>query len=170
VFVRSRRRRLSSPLYAENENIMKTVATFIALGLLSLNANAEWLGDWLIKNEPRVISYLLSLKPEDVGKRIEGVELSDGTRELNDRIFLGRVKNAPPKTHIYVFKENDSTLAYIWVDEDGESFLLPECKQNAPKNWPGWGGAVISGDVYTFDEVSPGGDIVKTYCPSDDWK
>jgi hypothetical protein len=86
-------------------------------------AEGENLGEWLAKNEPRVVAYLESLSADDIGHSLPGVELSDGKRELEGYIYKGQVLTTRPHTHAYRFDltrgDSHYEIHYIWIDAGG---------------------------------------------------
>ena len=150
---------------------MKNAFT-ILLVTLSFESSAEMmLGEWLKINEPKVISYLSSLTSDDRGKKLTGVKLSDGTILLNGNTYLGNINNKKNKSFIYIFNTKKyGNIAYIWVLKGGIKIPLPPCVGTDPRNqWPGWGGAGISGEVYTYKDVNPNYGIVTTHCVPSSW-
>lgn len=146
----------------------------IALLVLAMAPRVSAAGDplsvWLSKNEPKVIAYLQSLDTSPVGNKLPGVMLSDGNRELEGYIYAGHVAHPPKGAHIYLFKYEGADVAYIWVDVDGNPLPLPPCSEDDPRtSLAGWGGAVLSGDVYSDFEVQPGGNLIITHCMLPAW-
>ena len=120
---------------------------------------------YLQENNAIAKKYLLSLKPSDIKQKIRGVFLTDNTEFLKDYKLLKKRFTDTNKTHIFLFKKPGSgaDVAYIWVDSGGIPFQLSNC--HSPNNhMPGWAGAVLSGDVYTYSTVNPGSDVVSTHC------
>ena len=128
-------------------------------------AEPKNLHEWLALNEPRVIKYLGTLGDKDVGEIVNGVVLSDGTRALSGLKFLGPV-SVPELAHGYRFSEVRETtrldVHYFWVSEGGTPLPVPPCEGE----WvfPNGRGAVLSGDVYTWQEIQPGYRVVRTTC------
>src|SRR5712691_4263876 len=126
------------------------------------------LGQWLDLNDPKVKSYLLSVRARQVGARVNGVPLSDGTRELRGYLFLANLSDSSRGLNDYRFQRrfNDKMyeVHYIWIDKGFPPFRLgayPPCSGT----WIEPGGfAVLSGDQYTYADASPGGYIVVTTC------
>ncbi len=148
--------------------------TLTKLGLLllcatfSATASAEWLGDWLAKNEPLVIDYVLSLKPSETP--ISGVTLTDGETRLKDFHYKNQVEKNRPGSNIHLFEKDSRYLAIIWLSSEAKPLPIPECEPNSEESkFPWLRASLISGDVYAHHEVQPGHGIVINYCPSDQW-
>jgi len=126
----------------------------------------ETVNEYTQENESRVMSYLLSLTNDDIDQKSLGIELSDGKKYLENNIFLGKISDKSKGSYIYIFNtSNYGNIALIWINKRGEKIELPQCLgDDARINWPGWGGSVISGDVYTYTHVYPGADLVITHC------
>jgi len=150
--------------------MIKTLA--IITLIFSFSANAENLGDWLSENNPIVIKYLTSLSDSRQGQPVQGVRLSDGSYELKDYQYLGRIINEATKSYVYILKTPKfGYVAYIWVATDGRPLTLPaRCKEpDSNFAYPGWSGAVLSGDSYTYNIVQPNNEIVTTHCLKKEW-
>jgi len=126
------------------------------------------LGQWLDVNEPRVRTYLQSLKPSQIGKRVAGTPLSDGKRELKGYQYLANLSDPTRGLHMYKFRYkyrgHQFEAHYIWVNKG-----FPEHDLNATPSCPGeWiepgGWGVLSGDQYTYQTALPGGFTVVTTC------
>lgn len=78
-----------------------------------------WLGEWLKLNEPRVKEYLTTLTPEQIGMKLPGVTLSDGTTELRGYTQCRFLNKS-------AYRRNDISLVlpygYAYVFCQGEPF------------------------------------------------
>ena len=125
------------------------------------------LGAWLQCNNPLVIGYLRNLETADIGTVVNGIELTDGHRELENHAYQGQVNETPTGVHIYVFRHRGTRVAFLWVDEDAEPFPLPPCPMGAV---PGAESAhVLSGDVYTWRSAQPGDGVIQVNCVAPSW-
>lgn len=120
----------------------------------------DGLGKYLACNNPRVMAYLNGLNAGDVGKRLKGVALTDGTNPLKGTVYVGEAKQTPAGVHIFLFSFHKHRIAYLWVDKDAKPFPLPDC--------PRWGlpasAHVLSGDVYTWKAAQPGSWVIEVDC------
>ncbi len=151
-------------------NMIKALA--IITLIFSFSAKAENLVDWLSENNPIVINYLTSLSDSNLGQAVQGVRLSDGSYELKGYQYLGRIINEANKSYVYVFRTlKFGYVAYIWVATNGRPLTLPaRCKEpDSNFAYPGWSGAVLSGDSYTYNVVQPKNEIVTTHCLKMEW-
>lgn len=105
--------------------------------------------------------FLKRLKNRSIGSPVPGVRLSDGTRVLDGHTFLGQVRDAGTGPHIYIFSRGQQRVAYIWVDQSGQPLHLPDCQLGPTDDESA---SILSGDVYTFREVRPGGALVVFGC------
>ena len=106
-------------------------------------------------DNPKVMAYLGTLKDSDVGKKVKGVKISDGTVELKGSEYLGSKHLAAKKQHIFLFRNSDGTSAYVWVDKGGKPLDIP-----VDKSSPGENAYIISGDIYTYPVVEGGDGLV----------
>lgn len=139
------------------------VAALLLLACSTPAQETQSVGDWLDRNEPIVIDYLLSLRPAQIGQALDGVVLSDGSRELGGYVFLGQIDTPQPGVHAYRFRAQygDSTfeIHFIWVEPGGTPFGGVSCAGR----WIEPGGyAVLSGDVYIEGQIQPGHLVVTT--------
>ena len=127
---------------------------------------AMTLDEWLEINNATVKNYLSSIIHTEKGALVSGVRLSDDSNPFENFKFISQKFIKQNKMHIYIFENLDSDyVAYIWIDKGGEKYTLPSCEENQVKSsYPGWSGAVLSGDSYTYSEVCPGSHIVITHC------
>lgn len=151
-----------------------SIGTLLFIILLQHDVNAALaedcnidLGSWLECNEPRVVAYLLSLSDADKGKAVDGVIMTDGRAKLRGSVFLEEVHGVRKGAHLYLFQQRGHKVAYVWVGEGGVGVELPTC-DGAYSDKPG-PAFVLSGDVYTWKAVKPGGDLVLLDCVPDDW-
>jgi hypothetical protein len=147
-----------------------TIALLISAIVPGLAVAESQLDIWLSKNEPRVMTYLQSLDATKVGNKLPGAELTDGNVELEGYVYTGHVRQAPKGAHIYLFRYDGADVAYIWVDAGGDPLPLPPCNADDPRTeLAGWGGSLLSGDVYTGSGVRPGGRLIITHCIPAAW-
>jgi len=124
---------------------------------------------WLSKNEPRVIAYLKTLDAAKIGSKLPGAALTDGNMELEGYTYAGH-KQAPKGAHIYLFRYDGADVAYVWVDAGGDALSLPPCNADDPRTeLPGWGGTLLSGDVFSGSAARPGGRLLITHCVPASW-
>jgi hypothetical protein len=129
----------------------------------------DTLGEWLSANQPRVRTYLNGLTKQQVGAKLTGVDLSDGSTQLNNSFrYLANLSDLSRGLHAYKFSyeyEGASyEVHYLWLDRGVKELSLskfPEC--NGKWIEPG-GFAVLSGDQYTYSSLFPSEDIVVTTC------
>lgn len=122
------------------------------LGLVQPQAGEpKTLEEQLARDNPKVITYLQSLKPEQKNKAVSGVRLSDGTMELKGYVFLGSRHIEAKKQHIFLFKGEGSYRAYAWIDQGGRRLSIPADKSDSA----GENAYVLSGDIFTFAEMTP---------------
>lgn len=140
----------------------------LTLSLQEVFASEIWLGDWLQTNTPRVVNYLTSLGPADIGKQVAGIELSDGSVVLGGYKYLGTAVGLGKGVHVYLFSHKQKKYAYIWIDPTGEKLPLPDCSE-LDQEMTGKGSYVLSGDVYTWKYVRPGDGVVFNVCPKKSW-
>ena len=123
---------------------------------------------WNRKNVPVVRKYLLALKPSQVGSKLSGVRLSDGTFRLKGQSFVADISSQKRGLHAYKFRttldDQNFEIHYLWVDKGFKPVDLktfPWCSGE----WLDPGGrAGINGEAYEGTEVLPGRDIVVTTC------
>ena len=116
-------------------------------------------------DNPRVITYLSKLKESDVGKKVKGIKLSDGTVELKGSEYLGYKHLTDKKQHIYLFRDEDGVRAYAWVDTGGKPLAVPPDKSGSP----GEGAYILSGDIYTYPVVEGGDGLVILSGATPEW-
>lgn len=133
--------------------------------------SAAGLADWLAVNNPRVIDYLQALHAGDVGRILDGVALSDGGRALAGLRYRGRVSGVHPGTWIHLLEGERGMVAYLWLEPGAAPLALPGCPGPRPPDWwPGREAAVLSGDVYTFRQLTAEAGVVTTHCVPPAWR
>jgi len=147
---------------------MRTIALILCFIATSAVAGEMELGQWLEINEPIVRSYLLSLKPSQVGKTLTGTKLSHGHHEFKGYKYIANLSAPDRSLYMYKFryeyKGNKYEAHYIWVNKgfpEHDLNVSPSC----PGKWiepGGWG--ILSGDQYTYQAALPGDNIVVTTC------
>ncbi len=147
---------------------MRTIVAALCCSATLAVAAEMTLGRWLELNEPRVRTYLQSLKPSQIGKRVAGTKLTDGKQELNGYRYIADLSDSGHGLRMYKFhyeyRGNTFEAHYIWVSKG-----FPEHDLNAAPSCVGeWivpgGWAVLSGDQYTYQAVLSGEHIVVTTC------
>ncbi len=142
---------------------------FALFGCVVVSGNQDCntnLDAWLDCNNPPVIAYLNSLRVSDIGKSLKGVVLSDNTLALAGLTFLGQVNKVPSGVHLFLFKQGEHPVAYLWVEKDAKEFELPTCEEWGP---PG-SAHVLSGDVYTWDAAQPAHGVIQVDCVAKLWE
>ncbi len=133
--------------------------------LLASPRAPQTLDEELAIDNQRVIKYLHSLKPSDAGSKLKGVKLSDGSTALKGYVFIECVKSAKNKSTVYIFRSKKKMIAYGWVEPKGKPLPIPACDSNYGEE----GQYVLSGDVYTWQEINPGDGVVVMECVTDKW-
>jgi len=137
----------------------------ISAQLLAAQHVPETLGEQLALDNPRVIKYLHALKNSDIGKKLKGIKLSDGSIALKDHVFLETIKSTKYNFTVYVFQNKTKKVAYAWVKSNGRPLPIPACPSNNDEE----GQYVLSGDIYTWRDVQPGDGIVIMECVTEKW-
>lgn len=145
------------------------VAAICLISTLAFSAsddrcNAD-LDEYLNCNNQRVMKYLTALTKKDVGKVIDGVRLTDGDTVLKGHTFLGEAKGMGKGVRLFIFKYKRNHVAYLWVEQNGAEFDLPDC----PKSVSDESAYVLSGDVYTWKAAHPGDGVIETPCVKEEW-
>ena len=122
------------------------------------------LDHWLACNNPKVMAYLNRLDSARVGNVIDGLRLSDNTLVLNGLTYLGRGQ-APAGVHIFLFKRDGRSIAYLWVDQGAKTLALPACADT-----PLGSAHLLSGDVYTWSAAQPGHGVIIVECVATAWR
>jgi hypothetical protein len=107
---------------------------------------------WNKKNVPAVRKYLLALKPSQVGSKLSGVRLSDGTFRLKGQSFVADISSQERGLHAYKFRttldDQNFEIHYLWVDKGFKPVDLktfPWCSGDWLETT---GRAGINGDAY----------------------
>jgi hypothetical protein len=123
---------------------------------------------WKKVNVPIVRSYLLSLKPSQVGTRLSGVQLSDGTFRLKGQSFLANASSRKRGLHAYKFGTTLDgqrfEIHYLWVDKGFKALDLKSFPSCSGEWLEPSGRAGIDGEPYGQAQVFPGENIVVTTC------
>lgn len=147
---------------------MKTHA-LVLLGLCcalaTMFAEPRSLGEQMEVDNPKVISYLGTLKESDVGKKVKGVKLSDGSVVLKGSELLGIKHLAARRQHIYLFRDSDGVSAFVWIDKGGKTLPIPKDKAGPA----GEDAHILSGDIYTYPVVEGGDGLVILTGATPDW-
>lgn len=141
---------------------MKTplaVVFLLSVAIALAGAAPQTLGEQMEKDNPTMIAYLQKLTDADVGKKLKGVKLSDGTQELKGSTYLGSFINAKKKQNVYTFRTDGSEVSYAWIDKGGTPLKIPV----DPKGSDGENAGILSGDIYTFPIIEPGDGVVILY-------
>ena len=142
---------------------MKTpivLALFLSItAALAREAPPQTLGEQMARDNPTMIAYLQKLTDADIGQKLKGVRLSDGTVELKGSTYLGSFTNTAKKQHIYTFRSDGAEVSYVWIDKGGTALVIPA----DPKDKSGENAAILSGDIYTFPEVGAADGVVILY-------
>ena len=123
---------------------------------------------WNKKNVPVVRKYLLALKPSQVGSKLSGVRLSDGTFRLKGQSFVADISSAERGLHAYKFRttldDQNFEIHYLWVDKGFKPVDLKTFPWCSGEWLETAGRAGINGEAYEGTQVLPGGDIIVTTC------
>jgi hypothetical protein len=141
------------------------ILLLISAPLFAAQKVPETLGEQLALDNPRVIKYLKGLTSSDIGKKLKGIKLSDGSIDLRNHIFLETINSAKNNFTVYVFRNKAKRVAYAWVESNGRPLPIPAC----PSNYEDEGQYVLSGDIYTWKEVQPGDGVVIIECVTNKW-
>jgi hypothetical protein len=145
-------------------------ALLAVVGTLLVTANAsaacQWLGELLERDVPRVKAYVAAL---DGPSRLTGISLCDGSKLFENWHFRGRVVGMDPTQFVYLFEENGQRRAVAWVSSGGKALPVPTCPLGPRCDDMPEGASAISGDVYTWDSVRPGEDVVIIQYPPEIW-
>lgn len=127
---------------------------------------AQTLAEQMALDNPAVIAYLGKLDDGDVGSKLKGVRLSDGTVELKGCTFLGSHIDPSRKQHIYTFRCDGHEISYVWIDKGGKSLSIPPDPADSNSSERA---SILSGDIYTYPIVEPGDGIVILYGGTMKW-
>ena len=123
---------------------------------------------WHKKNVPVVRKYLLALKPSQVGAKLPGVRLSDGTYRLKGQLFVADISSAEHGLHAYKFHTTldgqNFEIHYLWVDKASKPVDLKTFPWCSGEWLEAAGRTGIDGEPYEGTQVLPGGDIIVTTC------
>ena len=119
-------------------------------------------------NDRAVKRYLQSLSAKDLGRKLKGVRLPDGTTALPDHTFLHRIELTSKRAQIYVLREGSlaigAPMAFAWVAANGKALELPETPTGEPRET-----AYIGGEVHTYPVIDPGSGLIEISCPTERW-
>jgi hypothetical protein len=110
------------------------------------------LGVFLEHENPRVMSFLISLGDKDVGTKVQGFRLCDGNILFQDWRYLGKAKGLKQGQHLFLFREGKAFRAVAWVDQTAKPLLIPTCPKHL--DCAAEGQYAISYDVHTFTHYS----------------
>jgi hypothetical protein len=147
------------------KRLLAIILLLIATPVFSAQKVPRTLDEQLDIDNKRVIKYLSRLTLSDVGKKLKGIKLSDQGVALENHIFLEKIHSTKDKFTVYVFRKKAKTIAYAWVEPNGQSIPIPPC----PSNYKEEGQYVLSGDVYTWADVHPGDGVVIIECVTKKW-
>jgi hypothetical protein len=123
---------------------------------------------WKKLNAPIVRNYLLSLKPSQVGTRLSGVQLSDGTFRLKGQSYLANLSSRKRGLHAYKFGTTLDgqrfEVHYLWVDKGFKALDLKSFPSCSGEWLEPSGRAGINGEPYSQAQVLPDQNIVVTTC------
>jgi|WetSurSiteA1Bulk_404760.scaffolds.fasta_scaffold43956_2 hypothetical protein len=145
--------------------VLVIVLLLVSAPLFAAQKLPETLDDQLSIDNHRVIKYLNTLTSSYIGKKLKGVKLSDQSIVLKGNIFLEKIYSTKNKYTVYVFRDKSKLVAYAWVEANGNPLPIPPC----PSNYKDEGQYVLSGDVYTWQEVHPGDGVVVLECVTKKW-
>jgi hypothetical protein len=128
----------------------------------------EWLGDMLGFENPRVMKELKAIESKGKGFRVQGINLCDDSKILENWVFKRSLEPLCSGQHIYLFEEGDTLRAVVWVGVGGKPIKVPPCPGGDCSNMNEPAG-VISGDIYTWNEVQPGHGVVLLFYPTNEW-
>jgi hypothetical protein len=115
-----------------------------------------------------IMKYLASLSDDQLGKKLEGVRLRDGSFALAGHTLLHRVILPAKRTHVYVLREGSLAMGIpigrAWVEPKGKPIQLPEEPPGEPRE-----AAINAGEVYTSAEIHPGDGLVELSYPTEEW-
>jgi hypothetical protein len=120
------------------------------------------------ESDRRIMKYLASLSDDQLGKKLTGVRLRDGSFALAGYTLLHRVILPAKSAHVYVLREGSLAMGMpigrAWVEAKGEPIPLPEEPPGEPRE-----GAFNAGEVYTFPEIQPVDGLVELSYPTEEW-
>ena len=120
------------------------------------------------ESDRRIMKYLASLSDDQLGKKLEGVRLRDGSFALGGYTLLHRVILPAKRAHVYVLREGSLAMSIpigrAWVEPKGKPIPLPKEPPGEPRE-----AAYNAGEVYTFAEIQPGDGLVELSYPTEEW-
>ena len=124
--------------------------------------------EWQTRSTPLAIEYLRTLPDAKIGTILPGIALADGERWLEGFRLLGHVDTGHPGLHVVVLVPPDTgePLTLMWIEPDGEAWPLSVC---SAEEEPGIRARTLSGEIYTWKSLQPGGGIISYACPPNDW-
>lgn len=153
-------------LFAASAASSATLATTSKPPFVDIEECNSDLALFLACNDKLVKNYLESLPNSSIGKVIPGVKLTDGKRFPSGRKYLGKAKLKRRGAHVHLFREGAALTAVLWVDHGGEPIKVPRCPEGvSPES-----AYVLSGDVFTWTEVTPSSPVVETKCLDNAWQ
>jgi hypothetical protein len=155
--------------FAQSRWAMNAWCAVLASCALSLALAEQVSADqWKTLNVPIVRSYLLSLKSSQVGTRLSGVQLSDGTFRLKGQTFVANLSARKRGLHAYKFATTLDgqrfEIHYLWVDKGFKVLDLKSFPACAGDWLEPSGRAGINGEPYSQAQVFPDGNILVTTC------
>jgi hypothetical protein len=145
--------------------ILVIVLLLISAPLFAAQKVPETLGEQLDLDNPRVIKYLNALSVTDIGKKLKGIKLSDRSIAIKNHIYLEKIHSTKNKFTVYIFRNKAKKVAYAWVESNGQPLPIPPCPANSKEE----GQYVLSGDIYTWQDVHPGDGVVILECVTTKW-
>jgi len=121
---------------------------------------------WYQANAPIVREYLANLPDASLGRALDGIPLSDGTRWFEGDIYRGRRRDIAPGLTVVLLERDARTRAYLWLEEGSPPLPLEACKAGEDA---GLRARRLGGALYAWRELSPDHGIVVTTCPPADW-
>jgi len=133
------------------------------------------LAGWLFAQEERggesdrrIMKYLASLSDDQLGKKLEGVRLRDGSFALAGHTLLHRVILPAKHAHVYVLRKGSLAMGipigHAWVEPKGKPIPISAIPPGEPRE-----AAYNAGEVYTFAEIQPGDGLVELSYPTEEW-
>ena len=119
-------------------------------------------------SDRRIMKYLAGLSDDQLGKKLEGVRLPDGSFALAGYTLLHRIILPAKRAHVYVLCEGSLAMGIpigrAWVEPKGKPIPLPGDPPGEPRE-----AAYNAGEVYTFAEIQPGDGLVELSYPTEEW-
>jgi hypothetical protein len=115
-----------------------------------------------------IMKYLAALSDDQLGKKLEGVRLQNGSFALAGHTLLHRITLPAKQAHVYVLRKGSLAMGmpvgHAWVEAKGKPIPLPEDPAGEPRE-----AAYNAGEVYTFAEINPGDGLVELSYPTEEW-